>query len=265
VGGPAPPPEQTAFLDGIQRYAVEGRFGLVPVVRGYVAAAALRREGDRLRLAEHEAEEMIVVPLERISPGQRQALADTGIPLLDCEAGERAHPVVDVQLAARAVERRREELEVAVATALLRSEPDSWLVVDGGLGGLTHLLGSAPRVLGLIKSHETQFLDGPDLEVAVTLPEGHRSSVFARRVGGRSSVYTWYLRLWSWEDRDLLHGLVRIERPATDAALAEATAVSRWLLAERAPLSAPDGRWDRLLYPIRQVETFLRAQVGGWW
>lgn len=264
VGGPAPPPERTAFLDGIQRYAVEGRFGLVPVVRGYVAAATMRREGDRLRVADHEAEELIVVPVERLAPDQREALADTGIPLMDCEAGERPHPIVDVQLAARAIERRREELEASVATALLASDPECWLVVDGALGGLAHLLDDGPRVLGLIKSHETQFLDGPDLEIAVTLPEGYRSSVFARRLGERSPVYTWYLRFRPWEDRDLLHGLVRIERPATDAALTEATAVSRWLLTERAPLSAPDGRWDRLLYPIHQVETFLRAQAGGW-
>jgi hypothetical protein len=265
VGGAAPPPEGAAFLDGIQRYAVEGRFGLVPVVRGHVAAATMRRDGDRLSVADHQSEELIVVPLERLTPDQRQALADTGVPLVDCEVGERAHPIVDVQLAARAVERRREELETAVASALLASEPECWLVVDGALGGLAHMLDAGPRVLGLIKSHETQFLDGPDLEIAVTLQEGHRSSVFARRLGKRGQVYTWYLRLWPWEEHELLHGLVRIERPATEAALTEATAVSRWLLAERAPLSAPDGRWDRLLYPIRQVEMFLRAQAGGWW
>jgi len=34
---------------------------------------------------------------------------------------------------------------------------------------------------------------------------------------------------------------------------------------ELVPLSAPDGRWDRLIYPIQQVETFLRAHAGGWW
>jgi len=38
--------------------------------------------------------------------------------------------------------------------------------------------------------------------------------------------------------------------------------VSRWILAERAPLATPDGRWDRLLYPIHEVETFLRARAG---
>jgi hypothetical protein len=37
--------------------------------------------------------------------------------------------------------------------------------------------------------------------------------------------------------------------------------LSRRLLAERAPLSTPDQRWDRLLYGIHSVETYLRA--GG--
>ena len=37
------------------------------------------------------------------------------------------------------------------------------------------------------------------------------------------------------------------------------------LLAERAPISAPDGRWNRLLYPVREVENFLRAKAGSWW
>jgi len=35
--------------------------------------------------------------------------------------------------------------------------------------------------------------------------------------------------------------------------------ISRWLLAERAPISAPDPRWDRMLYGIRSVEEFLKA------
>jgi hypothetical protein len=37
--------------------------------------------------------------------------------------------------------------------------------------------------------------------------------------------------------------------------------ISRWLLAETTPLSLPDARWDRLLYPIRDCEEFLRARA----
>ncbi|HSE67337.1 MAG TPA: hypothetical protein VLB12_10130 [Gemmatimonadales bacterium] len=35
--------------------------------------------------------------------------------------------------------------------------------------------------------------------------------------------------------------------------------LSRWILAERAPVSTPDSRWDRLLYGIRAVEEYLRS------
>jgi len=55
---------------------------------------------------------------------------------------------------------------------------------------------------------------------------------------------------------------VRIEVAARRESLAAADAICRWLLAERAPISAPDGRWDRLLYGIRSVEEYLRAVRG---
>jgi len=32
-------------------------------------------------------------------------------------------------------------------------------------------------------------------------------------------------------------------------------------LRERAPVSTPDARWDRLLYPIHDVETYLRSRA----
>ncbi len=264
VRGPAPPPEAVAFLDGIQRYAVEGRFGLVPVVRGYAAAAVLEREGAKLGVARAHQEEFLVVARSRLTPDQEAALEDVDLPIVECDVAERSHPILDVQLAAKEVERRREVVEAELAAAHIEEAPGSWLVVDGSLGRIGADEDGA-RVVGLVKSHETQFLEGADLEVALTLPEGHRTSVFARSAGARGRVFSFYLRLWPWQEHDLLHGLVRIERPPSEAAVAEATEVSRWLLAERAPLSAPDGRWDRLIYPIRQVETFLRAQAGGWW
>src|SRR5204862_455257 len=48
---------------------------------------------------------------------------------------------------------------------------------------------------------------------------------------------------------------------AVAATLARAAAVSAWLLRERAPVSTPDARWDRLLYPIHDVETYLRSRT----
>ena len=67
------------------------------------------------------------------------------------------------------------------------------------------------------------------------------------------------LRLWPWEGKDLLHGLVRIEVARSDEAVGRASEISGWILAERVPLSRPDQRWDRLLYGIAGVERHLRS------
>jgi hypothetical protein len=160
------------------------------------------------------------------------------------------------------IERRREALEREVCRTFLE-ESGAPLIVDGGVRGLRGIAG-VERAIGVVKHHETQFLDGPDLEVALTLPEGARSSVFARELDGGGATLSWYLRLWSWTDEDLLHGLIRVERLAIDGVPADADRVSGWLLAERAPIAGRDPRWDRLLYPLHEVETLLRAQAGGW-
>ncbi len=262
VGGTAEATPPAAFMDGIQRYAVVGRFGLIPVIRGYAAAAVLARHDAELCAEDCREEESVIAPLSRLPDRAIRGLEDTGMPLHD-SGGERTHPMVDVHLAGQVVERRREELELQVAREYLGRTRSGWLVVDGSTAAVVTLTG-ATRILGVVKSHETQYLDGADLWQALTLPAGHRTSVFARLGAERSMVRTWYLRLWPWEGRDLLHGLIRLERVAGESALAEASEVSRWMLAERAPLSTPDGRWDRLIYPIHQVESYLRARAGEW-
>ncbi len=264
VGDPGAVPASVAFLDGIQRYAVEGRLGLQPIIRGHAAAATVLRVDGELDVLDHASDEFLVTAVQRLSDSQRAALEEVGLPMLDAGVADREHPMLDVRRAALLVERRRARLEAALVGRHVRQRDDTWLVVDGSLPRLENT-GPRGRLVGLIKSHETQFLDGSDLRVALTLPEAHRTSVFRRSTPTHEDVYSWYLRLWPWEEQDLLHGLVRVERPAVDESVATATQVSRWLLAERTPLSAPDSRWDRLVYPIQQVEAFLRAQLGSWW
>jgi hypothetical protein len=75
-------------------------------------------------------------------------------------------------------------------------------------------------------------------------------------------VLAWALRLWDWETRDLFHGLVRIEVAPANGVPAIADLLSRRLLAERAPISTPDPRWDRLLYGMHSVEQYLRSRAG---
>lgn len=262
LGDPEPPPP-AGFLDGIQRWIVLGHYGVAPVVHCYVAAAVMVRHEGRLRAAVRREEEFLAVPLARLTRAQRDLLAVVALPVHDTEPDHRPHPLLDLYAAGRLVERRREAVERRAARAFLDAPGDTWLVVDGGLGALAEGDGRG-RLLGLAKSHETQFLDGTDLEVALTLPCGSRTSVFARTQGRRHEAYTWYVRLWPWPEQDLLHGLVRLERAPGPAVVPEATALSRWILGERAPIAGPDARWDRLIYPMHAVETYLRAHAGGW-
>src|SRR5207249_1113313 len=123
-------------------------------------------------------------------------------------------------------------------------------------------LSAHPRAVGVVKSHGAEYFEGPELERALTLPALHRTSVFRpKRRGARREIYSWYLRLWPWEGNDLLYGLLRVEARAHPGTVALAPRISAWLVGERAPLATPDRRWDRLLYPIYDVESYLRARA----
>ena len=264
VGAPLQESRDAAFADGIQRYIVEGRIGVTPIIRAYVGAAVLDRRDRGLLPAKHEAEEFIVAPLERLTDATVARLHETGLPVHDCGVAEREHPILDVQLAVQQIEHRRRCAEVGVVAAFRREFPDAWIVVDGSLRAYDEEVRES-RLLGVIKSHETQFLAGVDLETALMLPEAHRTTVF-RRVGGRQdTIHSWYLRLWDWVEQDILFGLVRVERQQGSQVLDEIDEVCSWLLAERSPMSTPDTRWDRLLYPIHEVENYLKARAGSWW
>ena len=251
------------FADGFQRFSIEGWVGTAPVVRAYVAAAVLWRQDGCLEAAGHLEQEFVVAPLERLPAALVDELKAIGLAIVDCEVGERPHPLLDVYRAVGLVEGARRDAELAVGRRFKEAHPDTWLHIDGALGRFASVAG-ADRVLGVIKSHETQFLAGVDLEVALTLPEGHRTTVFQRTGAGGDPVYSWYLRLWDRSDHDILHGLIRLERPPLDDVVRQASDVSAQLMAERAPISSGDARWDRVLYPIHEVEVFLRARAGGW-
>jgi hypothetical protein len=259
---PRPPPTVVSFLDGIELWQVTHYDGVCPIVRAYVAAATRRRGPDgRLVTTSQAAREMLVTHAAALRPGVRAALATSGLELVEIPAQEATQPGRALEAARRAVDAARVAIEKTVAERSAAAlGPDEWLVVDGLLSESGALAGH-PRTLGVVKSHGAQYFEGEALERALTLPAAHRTSVFRPRGRARHEVYSWYLRLWPWEGNDLLFGLIRVEARAHAATLAGAAAASGWLVGERAPVATPDPRWDRLLYPLHDVETYLRSRA----
>jgi hypothetical protein len=247
-----------AFLDGVQRSSLLAYAGSAPIVVAELAAAVRQRQGARLATV---IEERRVLALAR--PSALAAAGDglDGLTTVALPEDEPPHPVRDLSHAARAVDRARGALEIEVA-ARFRRRSAGWLVVDGALSESPTWAGD-PRIVGIAKSHATLPFAGEELERYLRLPPGHRSSVFAPATRGVAPVFAWALRLWPWEGRDLFHGLVRVEVAPVNGTPETATLLSRRLLAERAPISTPDPRWDRLLYGIHSVEQYLRARAPG--
>lgn len=252
-----------AFLDGIQESRVLAHWpGGIPLVHGTVAATVRRREDRTLVSWRDDAtrvERALFVPRAAVGDAAWDALA------LECDVrdtlgGEASGPWHPQELTARAlsaVQRRREVAETACAE-LWCSAGDGALLVDGGIaaaGSAAH----SPLAIGVVKSHRTLYVDGDALPLVLGLAEGDRTTAFTITSPRRAPVASWYLRLRDAASHDALWGLVRVEIALDRATADHADLVSRWLLAERSPVSLPDPRWGAMAYGVRLTEEYLRA------
>lgn len=285
VGEPEPWREDVAFLDGTQHVELIGYAGTQPIIAAVVRAAVRLRSGRVLTSAADGVRRLVIARGDALN-----TLSDVGdaFEMIEYNEADEPHPIRDLQGARGLVDRARAALEIEVARAFrggehlvltpsaargrdlqnlsngepggpsLRSGRGVWLIVDGSLAA-TPEWGHDPRILGVVKSHAMLPFMGPELETYLTLPKGHRTSIFQPESRRVTPLYAWALRLHDHAGRDLFHGLVRIEAPATEETLANVDLISRHLLAERAPLSN-DPRSDRLLYGIHDVERYLGAQ-----
>jgi hypothetical protein len=248
-------PGPLAFLDGIQRSEIIAYDGSAPIVVAEIAAAVRERQDRRLRT--------VVQERRMVALGRPSALAAAGDALSELQAiplpdDEPPHPLRDLVHAGHALDQARGALEVAVGDRY-RAKSGAWLVLDGSLA-VSPRWADDTRMVAISKSHSILPFDGADLEQYLRLPSAHRSSVYAPATRSLAPVRAWGLRLWPWEGKDLLHGLIRVEVAPANGSTERANEISRWILAERAPVSAPDRRWDRLLYGIYSVEQYLKAR-----
>jgi hypothetical protein len=254
-------PRSVAFLAGIERWSVVAYDGVVQVVNAYVAAAIRRRdERGVLRTTRKASRAFALAPVTRMKAELRRRLEEAAPELEPMDAEWVDNPTRYLDQVESRVRRARAAIERDLAEAWIgTAREDDWLVLDGLLSR-SPAVARHPRALGVIKSHGAQFLEGRGLERALTLSAGNRTSVFAVHGGHtRAEVYSWYLRLWPWEGNDLLYGLLRVEARPGRETIDQATELSAWLWAERAPLATPATRWDRLLYPLHNVEEYLKA------
>lgn len=254
------------FLDGTQRSEVASYVGAVPVIVGRSAAVVRERRQRRLGTWWRPlVETRVYAPRAMLAHPAWAALGDAfGTALVDTTegGGGEMHPFTLRDAAYHRVQGHREALERRLAERWCTHE-DAPLFIDGGISGSEAVAASSCAV-GVVKSHRTLYAEGEALSTILTLGVGERSSVFRITSPKRTVVASWYLRLRDPEGRDPMWGLVRVEvahpgPESRDRIGDRADEVSRWVLAEAAPLALPDARWDKMVYGIRDCEEFLRA------
>ena len=253
-----------AFLDGIQRAQMVCHHGGVPMVEGTVAAAIRVRTDRRLTTWGHRSPSVarrLYMPLAFLKSEIPEQLDSFEIVDTSYERGTRKlvsrHPGALRAVAFDHVSMHRDEAERKLAElwCVAGAAP---LLIDGGISG-SDRVASSGSAIGVIKSHQTLYADDAALRVVMSLRRGERTSVFTPGTQRRAPVISWYLRLRDPRGHDAMFGLVRIEAATGGDVSARANEISRWVLAEGAPLALPDARWDRMSYGIRDCEQFLRS------
>lgn len=255
-----------AFLDGTQRVRIRKHEQGAPIIEGTVAAVIRERRDRRLVTWRRRApivRRAVYAPLEYV----RAVSADRDTSVVDTSYAPDGtlvipHPKALYDAATARIRQAREAAEEELAEAWCVSTATvsgaAPLYMDGSIRGST-VTATSPYVVGVIKSHQTLYVGRERLGVVMGLRRGQRSSVFRVEVGKRTPAASWYLRLRDPRGQDAMFGLVRVEVADQGDYTARADDVSRWILAEVAPLSLPDPRWDKMVYGIRDCEQFLRA------
>ena len=281
------------FLDGVQSSREIGRIEMAPVIVATVAAAIINRcdrRFSRMPLKDPPALVQAVILPRSVGDAKVEAfwelLLEAGFSELGPdETPSSPHLVLDsaeymaerdpsdyVGMRERArvrVRALRERLEGGMLRGWelddrTLEDRGAWIAVDGQLKDIRE---SNRRAIGLIKSVARPEFVGKDVGMLLDLEPGMRTTSFVpdwqlRRDPSERRT-SWYLRMWPPQrGADALGSLMRVEAPR-DTAPETVDKISRWILAERAPLAKPDPRWPAMIYPIHYVEKILKPLVQG--
>ena len=251
----------THFGDGAQMSRAAFYDGGMPGKYAYLnAAVAERIDREILDVVEEVSSAAVFCPWGKAAAAIQQA-GEPPVRILAIEPGDGMAAVNIKVMNEISAERSRLEQDVC-SRWINRGEPGR-LLVDGGIGNLAVSASAEPgKLVGLVKSHRKQYFTSATATTILGLREAERSSVFLATSyrGQRSPTHSWYLRLRSDLHRSPAFGLVRVELLPSEHSAELADEVSAWILAERSPLSMPDARYDRLIYPIHAVEKLLKAR-----
>lgn len=270
------------FLDGIERKRVIFYCNFIPATYGYIAAVVMKRTNKKMHSIGLEYnEENIYLPYKQLGdePENYFDFADLdkyGIKPVntgkqDKKTGE--YPLFPEQFEQNAhiqIQKKRTKKEKNLAEEWLgRNFNDGWLFIDGNLSTKSDKLLFNSNVAGIIKSHNARYFEPEDQFKIYSMKKGQRSSVFQpeRKYEEyeKQDVYSWYLKIHENKyNGDNTFGIIRIEIPAKEKFLEQIDIISNWILLETNPVAFPASRWDRMIYPIKYCEDYLRSKAPSW-
>jgi hypothetical protein len=285
------------FLDGsIRTYhwgeKIEGNKGF-PVMFAEVASAIVRRSNDGGQTVSKFRRQLglLTPPCPPLSDDTWKDIGE----LKEAFDEIRTYPKVEVVTLARAEEKRdfrtalagrarfmMHELESDLAAEIneIRSEEESWLIIDGAIKMGSFL--KLKNTIGLAKSFSREpvfSINGSRslkdiVSMLSSLPEGYRTIVFKQKMSEEAgsdaitkSVAFWYVRLRSGRGlQNALQGIVKVEMRLQEddldpEAVELVNTLSRALLAEKYVSPYPVPRWHAHIYPIYTAECYIKSSM----
>lgn len=268
------------FLDGIERKRIFSYMRSIPIIYGYVAGVVLKRTDKQLHSVNLEKTyENFYMPVKTdfgcpefyFSEDELKGIAQSIKNIGKRQKADENYPMLPedfIKAAHSSIQSKRNKIEGSLAkTWIDAGYDDGWLFVDGRLENKNKELISGSNIVGIIKSHHASYFNIEDQYKLYTMEKGQRSGVF-QPIGGdgrKENVYSWYLKLHHDKKHgDNNFGLIRVEVPAEEEFLRKADLISSWILLEAKPVAFPASRWDRMIYPIKYCEDYLKSRAPSW-
>ncbi len=271
------------FLDGTEKEKILLYEKSIPFVYGYVSAVILKRTDKKMHSINLEiSKENIYLPIKTDEKNPRQKHyfnEDVKKKIKNCEnigtiakKGKRedfpVYPDEFVQQAHSEIQEKRRVIEKKLTDNWIESKfDDGWLFVDGPLNTMSQKVKESSNIAGIIKSHRTPYFTYEKMYELYSMAKGERSSVFQiiDNSGKKKEVYTWYLRIHT-DKRNGVNdfGIIRVEIPTKKELLKKVDEISSWILLETKPVGFPASRWDRMIYPIKYCEDYLKSKAPSW-